>query len=607
MGNVAYTYQDERRPEEIDELRQSVLTELGEIVGKRWVTADPLILETYTWQYIAELTTGTNYMERPLAVVLPATTEEVAEIVRACNRLGCQYKAMSTGLGAWNAPTRPDYVVQIDLRRMERITEIDEKNMIAVVEPYVTGNQLQTELFKRGLNTHMVGAGGQTSVLASASSFMGQGWDGISLGFSNRNLLGVEWVTPDGRIVRIGSFDATGGYFAGDGPGFSLRGAVRGFAGALGGLGVFTKAAVKVYPWTGPEHIEFSGTTPEYSAMLPEHHTAGLIVLSSWDAMAEVGYAIGEAEIVDLIGRNAPSLATAVMTVDNNAFAQIYQIPFMQKNRYVLGFVMLGRDAEDLGYRMKTLKKIVRKAGGGLVTSEGGPSGAYWRLRAFRAVARDIGWRAVLRSIPGLLAIGRGKVEGIDPGATMDLGARLYGGFVRNYMQMRGVFRFGGSFHTAMGSLVSWDNAIRGAKVGTQVKQKYIDDGVLFDDGADNAWGGLYEGGAYSHIEELACYDPRDPDCLEHANDYCIDANLACIDHHLGLCINGIGPGNHVIYSPHCYDYDRWQQKIKAALDPRNASDASFYTDPEFETNPPPRYANQVARVKADRAEVVID
>ena len=123
-----------------------------------------------------------------------------------------------------------------------------------------------------------------------------------------------------------------------------------------------------------------------------------------------------------------------------------------------------------------------------------------------------------------------------------------------------GVFRFGGTFHTAMGSLVSWDNAVRGAKVGMQVKRKYIDDGVLFDDGADNAWGGLYEGGVYSHLEELACYD-----------------------------------------------YDRWQQKIKAALNPRNASDASFYTDPEFEKDPPPQYAKAVARVNADRAKVVID
>jgi hypothetical protein len=256
---------------------------------------------------------------------------------------------------------------------------------------------------------------------------------------------------------------------------------------------------------------------------------------------------------------------------------------------------------------MKTLKKIVKGAGGGLMMTGGGPSDLYWMIRAIRAVARDIGWGAVFRSIPKMLPVALGRVDGVTPEARTRLSANLYGGLVRNGMQMRGVFRFGGTFHTAMGSLVSWDNAVRGAKVGAQVKQKYIDDGVLFDDGADNAWGGLYEGGAYSHLEELACYDPRDTHCLEHANDYCIDANMACIDHFLGDCINSIGPGNHLIYSPHCYDYDRWQQKIKAALDPKNASDASFYTDPEFEKNPPPRYQEQVERVRANRAPVTID
>jgi glycolate oxidase len=607
MGSTSEIQRNDRSPEEIAVLRETAVAELGRIVGERWVIADPHILDTYTWQYIAELTTGTNYMERPLAVVLPASTEEVAEIVVLCNRVGCQYKAMSTGLGAWNAPTRPDHVVQIDLRRMDRIVEVDEKNMVAVVEPYVTGNQLQTELFKVGLNTHMVGAGSQTSVMASATSVFGHGWDGISMGFSNRNLLGVEWVTPDGRIAQLGSCDSSGSYFSGDGPGISLRGAMRGFGGAFGGLGVFTKAAIKIYPWYGPKELTTTGTSPEYITDVPEHHGAGLLVVDSWEKVADVGYALGEAEIVDLLGRNAPSLTTAIMTADNNAFAEVYDIPMLHDMYYALAFVIIGRDAEDYRYRMKTVKKIVKQAGGGLMLDGSGLSNLYWTARTLRAFARANGWLPLLRSLPRMAALARGAVQGIDPDVLARRNDSLYGGLIRNGMQMRGVFRFGGSFHTALGSLVSWDNAVRGAKVGMQVKQKFIDDGVLFDDGADNAWGGLYEGGAYSHLEELACYDPTDADCLEHANDYCIDANMACIDHFLGDCINGIGPGNHLIYSPHCYDYDKWQQRIKAALDPNNASDASFYTDPDFERNPPARYTRAVERVKADRAPVVIE
>ena len=142
-------------------LRERVGGALREIVGERWVSTDPMILDTYTWQYQAEAVTGTRWMERPLAVVLPADTEQVAEIVRLCNREGVQFKAISTGFGAWGAATRPDSMVQIDLRRMNRILEIDATNMYTVVEPYVTGNQLQTEAFKVGLHPHVVGAGAQ--------------------------------------------------------------------------------------------------------------------------------------------------------------------------------------------------------------------------------------------------------------------------------------------------------------------------------------------------------------------------------------------------------------------------------------------------------------
>ena len=79
MGSVGELDREDRSPEEVAALREAVVGELRRIAGERWVTADPHILDTYTWQYIAELSTGTNYMERPLAVVLPETTEQVAE------------------------------------------------------------------------------------------------------------------------------------------------------------------------------------------------------------------------------------------------------------------------------------------------------------------------------------------------------------------------------------------------------------------------------------------------------------------------------------------------------------------------------------------------
>ena len=216
--------------------------ELEKTVGAENVTREPAMLDSYSWQPFLNMGESL-WVTRPVAVALPASTGEVQEIVRACNRNGLKMKAISTGWGAQNGPTSED-VVLIDLRRMDHIVEIDEENMIAVVEPYVCGGELQAECWKRGLNTHIVGAGPHASPLAGATSMHGCGNDSISMSTSSRNVLGVEWVLPSGEVLRLGSPGSGCGWFSGDGPGPSLRGIMRGTSGAFGGYGVFTKVAM---------------------------------------------------------------------------------------------------------------------------------------------------------------------------------------------------------------------------------------------------------------------------------------------------------------------------------------------------------------------------
>ena len=591
--------------EDFKKASAEVTAELREIVGSRWVNNDPAALDTYAWQYVAEAVSGENYILRPLAVVLPKDTQEVAEVVKLCNRLGVKYKATSTGFGAWNAPVKPDIVVQIDLRRMDRLIKIDPKNMYAVVDPYVTGNQLQTEAMKLGLNTHIAGVGAQASILASATSMMGQGWDGVSMGFSDRNLMGVEWVTPDGEIAQVGSFDSSGEYFSGDGPGFSLRGVFRGFGGALGGLGVFTKAAVKLYPYSGPAQLEHSGASPMYFIKMPKGHLAGMALVNNWDDMAELGRRLGEAEICDYLGRNAPSLMSAVITVDNNELREVYTMPLMHEVYYGLVIVILAEDKEELAYRKKVLKKIVKDLNGGLIMSGTGPDVPYWMGRLIQTLTRRVGVWTMAKGFPLFVKMVLRDIwrHGLINGPQL-LPGTMYQGLLRSGMNMRGVFRFGGSFWTAMGALVSWDTAIRGAKVGAKIKQKYIDRKIIFDDGGDNAWGGLYEGGAYAHLEELCCYDQTDPYCRERVLDYILETNLLCIENICGDSLNAIGPPNHALYSPKCYNYDTWQRAIKATLDPPDASEGSFYTDPEFDKNPPEFQVKVLGRVLADLMKI---
>ena len=226
---------------------------LADITGPQWVASDPCMMDNYAYYMNPEILnhTGSLWLPRPVAVVLPSNTKEISEIVRYCNRNDLMVKPISTGWSAVSAASR-DRVIVLDLKRMDKIVDIDTKNQVAVVEPYVKAIHLQTKLWKEGLNVHIVSAGGNHSVLASVTSAWGTGLDGPSMSYSSRNMLGVEWVLPTGDVLTLGSAGDGAGWFTADGPGPSLRGIARGYMGAFGGLGVFTKCAVKLYKWDGP-------------------------------------------------------------------------------------------------------------------------------------------------------------------------------------------------------------------------------------------------------------------------------------------------------------------------------------------------------------------
>lgn len=567
-----------------------IVEALIRLLGERWVATDPCILDTYAWQMNAETVVNSRFLPRFLAVVLPADTEEVAAVVRLCNCHGVQYKATATGQGPWNAPAAAGVAIQIDLRRLNRIVEIDERNMYAVVEPYVTNNQLQTECMKRGLNCHIVGAGGQASQLASATSFNGHGPDGISCGFSSRNLLGFEWVTPEGEIVQVGSFDCSGHWFSGDGPGPSLRGVIRGFAGAMGGLGVFTKAALKVYPWTGPEKLMIEGHSPNYYAHIPEHHYTAMVSLPDFVAEADFGYALGEAEIASHVLINAPYLSIAALYSDNNKAAKGFEVPLLNRMHRNMYLIYTAAHAAEARWKKALLSRLVAASGGGILGNDGGRIGLLNKLRWLRRQTRDLGLWAMLRSLPGLGAfiVGELRIHGwgkIRNGSPLD--NAVYGRLTRADANIRTCTSFGGSFVTSMGCIVPWDVTMRSAQVTLAIRQRLIESGELWaDDGGDGDHGGMYEGGAFTHIESVVCYAPDDAGQAGRTRRYNAIMNQAALRQKLGVPITSFGPMGAHLFSAPASGYDRITQRIKACYDPRNAAEASWYTNPAFQPAP---------------------
>jgi glycolate oxidase len=317
-------------------------------------------------------------MPRPWAVVMPAATNEVQAVTKVCNKYKIKIKPISTGWYHWAAPLKDNEpTLQFDMRRMNRILEIDEKNMYAVVESGVIVAQLQAEVMRRGLNVNIIGAGCSTSIVASASAYFGSGPSSYYLGHNSDNLLGQEWVTPGGEIIRTGSLSSDCGWFCGEGPGPSLRAITRGFLGTRGGLGVFTKCAIKLGPWEGPPVLEPQGPPPAYRLPIPENFRVYTIGVPNWDAFADIYYQIYDNGIGYIFHRQfnlaGADLAAALWLTyldpkgTMNDVERAAKDPVVQatteRARISFQLILQGRSEADIKLQDKILDAILKKTG----------------------------------------------------------------------------------------------------------------------------------------------------------------------------------------------------------------------------------------------------
>ena len=342
-------------------LNREIYRALEDILGPENLTAEPAILDAYAWR--TGMAAGTTrFMPRFEIVTLPEDTEEVRAIVRACNRYGVQFKPTSTLWGPGNCPGGPG-VILIDLRRMNRILEINEKNRYAVFEPYVIGAQLQAELMKRGLTCNLNGAGSHVSAFHFAGS-LGHGFTSQTHGFGPRNVLALEWVTPEGEVIRLGSSGSSGEWFCGDGPGPSLRSLIRGGVNAGGGIGVFTRAAQKLYHWPGPPKFPVAGISPNYAPEeIPEHFFLRFISFPSTEKMIEATRKIGESEIALQCSHSIAMLASSMATCNEEDLELLGKFRESAQGPGVV-VVLAGNSRGEFEFKKKVFEQIIADTDG---------------------------------------------------------------------------------------------------------------------------------------------------------------------------------------------------------------------------------------------------
>jgi glycolate oxidase len=449
--------------------------ELEDILGPENISADPAIIMGYSYfrgvGYEVDLSkVHDGFFLSPEAVVMPGSTREVQAIVRLCNRRQIKCKPFSTGYGPHNAVESQGEII-MDLRRMNRILDIDERNMYIVIEPYVTFAQVQAEAHKRGLNCHIPGAGCQVSALASTTAVAGHGIQGMSQGIGGRNMLAMEWVQPNGEILNFGSLGSGAGWFSCNGPGPSLRGLVRGMSGTGGTLGVFTKCAMRLNPWPGPAKMELKGVSPYYETELPPTFEYHIYEWPTWEKCADALYKVGEAQIALAMHKTCgPGTAGPVVTGNNNEYYAKRQAGEMLIPRVSFAVVTYANTQEEHDYQVKVLDRIMQETGGKI-------------------------W-----------------AEGEKP----DFKKRDYVNMIRSCFIPRLAYRPSGSFSVdgivGMGSV---DNCALGAKLDDIHSDKFRARGAILDDGTNNSWLVTFDGSHFGLVEAGQPFDFLDEESVK--------------------------------------------------------------------------------------------
>ena len=173
----------------------------------------------------------------PALIVLPATRQEVQEVVAYCHRERLAYVPSGGRTGLVGGAVALHGEVVISLARMNKVWEVNRTGMFAVVEAGVTTQQLQEAAAQEGvmfaLNLAARGSaqiGGNIATNAGGTQF-------IRYGGMREQVLGLEVVLPDGRFVQLGSS------LRKDNTGYDLK---QLFIGAEGTLGIITAATLKL-------------------------------------------------------------------------------------------------------------------------------------------------------------------------------------------------------------------------------------------------------------------------------------------------------------------------------------------------------------------------
>lgn len=207
-----------------------IIKQFEAIIGKNGVMQHREELITYECDGL------TSYRQKPGLVVLPKTTEEVAAVVKICDRYQIPWVARGAGTGLSGGALPIEDCVLIVTALMRKIISIDLENQRVVVQPGVINNWVTQAVSGAGF---YYAPDPSSQIICSIGGNVAENSGGVhclKYGVTTNHVLGLKLVLPSGDIVDVGGQIS-------EMPGYDLTGL---FVGSEGTLGIATEITLRI-------------------------------------------------------------------------------------------------------------------------------------------------------------------------------------------------------------------------------------------------------------------------------------------------------------------------------------------------------------------------
>ncbi len=211
---------------------KDVLDELVSIVGARYVTTDSEVIIENSQDALKQVFPAE-------AVVFPGSADEIASIMKLANRHRIYVTVRGGGVGYTGGAVPVRGGIVLATRRLNRIIEINKADLVAIVEPGVTNYELQTAVEQQGMYYPPDPSSWKESFIGGNIALNAGGPRCVKYGNTKQFVLGLDFVTPTGEIIRAGTRTPK------NSTGFHLEGLMIGSEGLLG---IITRCILRLVP-----------------------------------------------------------------------------------------------------------------------------------------------------------------------------------------------------------------------------------------------------------------------------------------------------------------------------------------------------------------------